>query len=190
MIANIVQIVFQLMIIIGFIILLFVVLSYLYPENKFLNKILDLIPDSKDIREHRKALKKEQDFFKNATNDEKIEYHNKKEKTKNTRPYLLLTEKEVKEKYSFLDFDDKNIFIINQPNCCFSLETEKIVNSTELEYDEKTMIIKNKNCVNINVDTIKIDDIETYMSKLSYDYLFIYAQDKDPNTYRFKTLKR
>jgi len=187
MIENIVQIVFQLIMVIGFIMLLFVVLSYLYPENKLLNKILDLIPDSKDIREHRKALKKEQDFLKNATDDEKIEYHNK---TKNSRTYLLLTEKEVKKKYSFLNFDNKNIFIINQPNCSFSLETEKIANNVQLEYDEKTMTINNKQYIDINVDTIKIVDIETYMSKLSFDYLFIYAQDKDPNTYRFQTLKK
>jgi len=176
----------------GLIMLIFSLISFMFPYNKYVIKILNSLTfkSQKEKNEINERKKKER-ILKFGTYDEKIDLYNKEileewknKKPKifysNTKPLLLLKEEELIKKYYCIDFNNPNVFIVNAPHTLFSLEDKKIVE----DFD----ILEQKTIIPIDVELIETSDIESYIKSLNYDFIFIYNQEAGDNKFRIKTL--
>ena len=172
-------------------------LYLVFPENKIVKNILftfvDMFlyfdKDQKEIRARKKESKRRMDIFQNGTSDERVELLNSDQKGK-ANHNLYLTDAEIYEKYNGIDFENTKVFIVDAPHSQFSLEKEKIIEHVDMEFDEKTQTIKNKDLVSIIVYTWEHNLAEKHFSELEYDYLFIFRQDKTENRFRYKVLDK
>lgn len=85
-----------------------------------------------------KQYYKHKDILENGTIDDRVLLLNIEQSNK-ISPYLYLTVAEVHEKYKGLDFNDKNIFIIEAPSVLFSLDKKEIVNDLIFDKNDKIM---------------------------------------------------